>query len=65
MIRRFIPKGTSLDHFSKKEIKVIERHFSKKEIKVIENWINNYPRKIFGFKSSNEIYNEKNSEKTA
>jgi len=53
MIRRFIAQGTSLDHLSKKGIKVIE------------NRINNYPRKIFGFKSLNEIYNEKNSEKTA
>jgi len=53
MIRRFIPKGTSMDNLKQKEIKVIER------------WINNYPRKIFLFKSSNEIYNEKNSEKTA
>jgi len=52
MIRRVISKRTSFDNLKQKEIKVIER------------WINNYPRKIFGFKSSNEIYNEKNSDKT-
>jgi IS30 family transposase len=43
LIRRFIPKGTDIGMISKKIIKYIE------------NWINNYPRKIFGYKSSNEI----------
>lgn len=36
MIRRFIPKGESIDKYSKEEIQYIE------------NWINNYPRKILG-----------------
>ena len=36
MIRRFIPKGESIDKYSKEEIQYIE------------NWLNNYPRKILG-----------------
>ena len=46
MIRRHIPKGTNFD---KK---------SKKEIQKIEDWINNYPRPMFGGKSSQDLYNE-------
>jgi len=46
MIRRFLPKGKSFKNLTKQEVERIER------------WINNYPRKIFGFKSSNEIYEE-------
>lgn len=47
MIRRFIPKGTDIGNITNKEIKRIE------------NWINNYPRKMFNFKTANEIYKEK------
>jgi IS30 family transposase len=43
LIRRFIPKGTDI---GKK---------SKAEITYIENWINSYPRRIFGYKSSNDL----------
>ncbi|MCK5492918.1 MAG: IS30 family transposase, partial [Candidatus Omnitrophica bacterium] len=43
MIRRFIPKGTDISKISDKEIKRIE------------NWMNNYPRKILGYKSANEM----------
>jgi len=46
MIRRFLPKGKSFKNLTKQEVERIER------------WINNYPRKMFGFKSSNEIYEE-------
>ena len=46
MIRRHIPKGTNFD---KK---------SKKEIQKIEDWINSYPRPMFGGKSSQDLYNE-------
>ncbi len=42
MIRRFIPKGTDISKISDKEINKIER------------WMNNYPRKILGYKSANE-----------
>ena len=45
LIRRFIPKGSNIDKYSDAEIKEIE------------DWINNYPRKIFGYKTANEIYN--------
>ena len=43
LIRRFIPKGTDIGKISKQRIKYIE------------NWINNYPRKIFGYKSANDM----------
>ena len=43
MIRRFIPKGTSI------------AQVAEKDIKNIQNWMNNYPRKILGYKSANEM----------
>ena len=43
LIRRWIPKGTDITN-----IKV-------SFIKQIEDWINNYPRLIFGYKSSNML----------
>ena len=43
LIRRFIPKGTDIGEFSHKRIKMIE------------HWINNYPRRLFGGKSSEEL----------
>ena len=49
MIRRFLPKGKSF-----KDITV-------EEVKEIEDWINNYPRKKFGFRTANEVYIEKNN----
>ena len=44
LIRRHIPKGVSFDRKSKKEIKEIE------------DWINNYPRRILNYASSNELF---------
>ena len=41
LIRRFIPKGADIERFTNKMIKFIE------------DWINNYPRRIFDYKSSN------------
>jgi IS30 family transposase len=43
LIRRWIPKGTRIDEISKEYIKGIEE------------WINNYPREMFGYKSTNMI----------
>ena len=43
LIRRFIPKGT--------DITLISEEF----IKYVENWINNYPRAMFNYKSTNQI----------
>lgn len=43
LIRRFIPKGT--------DITQITEEF----IQYIENWINNYPRAMFKYKSTNQI----------
>lgn len=43
LIRRFIPKGIDMTN-----IKI-------SKIKEIEDWINNYPRAMFGYKSSNMI----------
>ncbi|MCM1104095.1 MAG: IS30 family transposase [Clostridium sp.] len=44
MIRRRIPKGTDLDQIDKKTIKEVE------------DWINNYPRRLFGYASANEMF---------
>jgi len=46
MIRRFIPKGSDISKVSEKEIKEIEK------------WMNNYPRKILGYKTANEVVKE-------
>ena len=43
MIRRWIPKGTIIDNITTKHIKEIE------------NWLNNYPRVMFDYKSSNML----------
>ena len=43
-IRRLIPKGTNL------------AKVSKKQIQYVEEWVNNYPREIFDFETSNERY---------
>lgn len=43
LIRRFIPKGTDICKISQAMIKHIEK------------WINNYPRRIFGYKSANDM----------
>ena len=43
MIRRFIPKGVDI------------ANYSDKEIKRIQNWINNYPRRLFGGLSANML----------
>jgi len=47
MIRRFIPKGTSIKGFSRKAIKKIQR------------WMNNYPRKMFNFESAGKVFKRK------
>ena len=46
LIRRFIPKGA--------DITLISEEF----IKYVENWINNYPRAMFNYKSTNQILEE-------
>ena len=46
MIRRFLPKGISF------------KGLKQKDVKKIEKWINNYPRKILKFKTSEEYYKE-------
>ena len=43
LIRRFIPKGTDMGKMSQAMIKRIE------------TWMNNYPRKIFGYKTAKEM----------
>jgi len=43
LIRRFIPKGTDISKISKKTIKAIEK------------WMNNYPRRILGYKTPKEL----------
>jgi IS30 family transposase len=43
LIRRFIPKGVDISKITNKEIKRIE------------HWINNYPRRIFNYRTANEM----------
>ncbi len=43
MIRRWIPKGIDITNISKEKIKTIE------------NWLNNYPRAMFDYKSTNML----------
>jgi IS30 family transposase len=43
LIRRFIPKGINI------------APYTTQEISHIETWINNYPRKIFNYKTANQI----------
>jgi len=46
MIRRFVPKGTDI------------ADVSEKQVKWIQDWMNNYPRKILGYKTANQMANE-------
>lgn len=46
LIRRFIPKGDLIENYTDEQINYIE------------HWINNYPRKLFKGKSSNQILDE-------
>lgn len=43
LIRRFIPKGVDIGDYNDEEIKRIE------------HWINNYPRRIFGYKTAQDM----------
>lgn len=43
LIRRFVPKGTNIDKLTKADVKRIEQ------------WMNNYPRRMFGYKSANQM----------
>ena len=46
IIRRFFPKGTNFD-----EVQLCE-------VRAAEEWMNNYPRKILGWKSANQVMQE-------
>lgn len=46
ILRRFLPKGTRLEDYSADEIGFLE------------DWINQLPRKIFGYRTPEEIFNE-------
>ena len=43
ILRRFVPKGSDLNTLSESELQKYE------------NWVNNYPRKILGYKTANEM----------
>ena len=43
MLRRFVPKGTNIGKLTDEELQRIE------------DWINNYPRKIHGYRTANEM----------
>ena len=44
ILRRFFPKGTDFSTLKPKELQRIE------------DWVNHYPRKIFGYKTANDMY---------
>ncbi len=44
MIRRHFPKGTNFDHVTQKAVAAVE------------SWLNNYPRKLLDWYSSNDIF---------
>jgi len=44
LIRRFIPKGKSLDDIDEKQIAYVE------------NWCNTLPRKILGYRSPQKVF---------
>jgi len=44
LIRRFVPKGTNIGSLTKTDVRRIE------------HWMNNYPRRMFGYRSANEIF---------
>lgn len=46
LIRRFFPKGTNFDEVTKEQVEEAER------------WMNNYPRKLLGWKSASDLFNE-------
>ena len=46
MLRRWLPKGTDFSTIKPKELQQIE------------DWVNNYPRKIFDYKTANDMYAE-------
>jgi len=43
ILRRFVPKGTDIGKLTQKELQRIE------------DWVNNYPRRLFGYKTANEM----------
>ncbi len=43
ILRRFVPKGTDISKLTDKELQRIE------------DWVNNYPRKLFGYKTANDM----------
>ena len=46
MIRRFIPKGTNI------------ANIGDKEVQWIQDWMNNYPRKILGYRTASQAAQE-------
>ena len=46
IIRRFFPKGTNFDTVTNVQVEEAER------------WVNNYPRKLLGWRSANDLFNE-------
>ena len=46
MIRRFIPKGMNM------------AAVSEDRVQEIQDWMNNYPRKILGYKTANQVAKE-------
>ena len=49
ILRRFVPKGTDIGKLTMRELQRIE------------NWVNHYPRKIFEYKTANEMATAKSA----
>ena len=45
LVRRWYPKGTDFD-----------KKLNRREVKDVEQWINDYPRKLFGGKTANDMF---------
>lgn len=45
-IRRLVPKGSDLSKLSEKDVSIVE------------NWLNNYPRQVLGYRTSQEVFDE-------
>lgn len=46
LVRRKVPKGSDFDHYTEEQVKEIE------------TWMNHYPRKIFNWRTSHDLFSE-------
>jgi IS30 family transposase len=58
LIRRYLPKGTSFRDLSQKQLDRSFRDLSQKQLDRIVYELNNRPRKILGYRTPNEVFQE-------